>query len=198
MFFRSSLYYVIAVILGYLIGAIPSGFLVARTKGITDITQHGSGNIGATNVARSLGLFYFFVVFLFDAAKAFFFLNLLQFFDVAHTVQVITACALLIGNGYSIFLRGRGGKGVATSVGILLFFVPYLTMILLGIWSTIVVITQTVGIASVVTLISLPFVLLATKYYNAAMLLLMIFISAWGILRHGDNIKNFFGRAAQG
>ncbi len=187
-----------SIVLGYLIGAIPIGFLVARAKGIADITQHGSGNIGATNVARSLGLFYFFVVFLFDAAKAFLFLYVLQFFEINEIVQIIAACSMLIGNGYSIFLHGRGGKGVATSVGILLFFVPYLTMILLGIWSTIVVITQTVGIASVVTLISLPFVLLATKYYNAAMLLLMIFISAWGILRHGDNIKNFFGRAAQG
>jgi len=185
------------IIVGYFIGSIPSGFLVARVNGIKDITKHGSGNIGATNVARSLGIFYFFVVFLFDAVKAFIFLKLVHWMNVLPVTEVFAAVALLVGNGYSIFLNGRGGKGVATSVGILLFFRPQITVALFSVWSGILLITHTVGIASIVTLLSLPFVAI-TEYNNVPLVLLMLFMSIWGVFRHADNIKRLMAANAKG
>jgi acyl phosphate:glycerol-3-phosphate acyltransferase len=185
------------IILAYLIGAVPSGFLVARAHGIADITKHGSGNIGATNVARMLGLFYFFIVFLFDAAKAFVFLKLVQWMNILPLIEIIAAVALLVGNGYSIFLKGHGGKGVATSVGILLFFRPQVTMLLLSIWSAILLLTHTVGIASIITLMSLPFAALL-EFNNIPLLLLMLFMSLWGVFRHTDNIKRFMAAKVKG
>lgn len=65
----------VTAVLAYLIGSIPTGYLIARMKGITDIRKHGSGNIGATNVSRSLGKKYFVIIFLLDAGKAFFLLS---------------------------------------------------------------------------------------------------------------------------
>src|SRR5690348_15473304 len=101
----------------YLVGAIPTGYLIAKLKGITDIRQHGSGNIGATNVSRILGKHYFFLIFFLDAGKAYLFIHALKA-HFSFNYLCIFASIVLVGNGYSIFLRGSGGKGVATLFGL--------------------------------------------------------------------------------
>ena len=99
-------------LLAYLIGAIPTGYLIARLKGVRDIRQHGSGNIGATNVSRLLGIHYFFIIFFLDAGKAFLFMNTIKpYFPIDYLY--FFAGILLLGNTCSLFLRFRGGKGVA-------------------------------------------------------------------------------------
>ena len=108
------------MLLGYLIGAIPTGWLLARSIGISDITRYGSGSSGATNVARIAGLKYFFIVLFLDSAKAFLFINWLRIMHFNPIIILMSAVALLIGNSISFFLQGKGGKGVATALGILL------------------------------------------------------------------------------
>src|SRR5581483_8545951 len=103
----------------YLIGAIPCGYLIARACGINDIRNHGSGNTGATNVGRILGLKYFFLIFFLDCLKAYAVLAVLAHYGFEQSDLIIPALALLVGNAFPLFLRFRGGKGVATSVGIL-------------------------------------------------------------------------------
>src|ERR1700730_10712106 len=104
-------------IIAYLVGAIPTGYIIAKLKGISDIRQHGSGNIGATNISRVLGKHYFFLIFFLDAGKAYLFLQLIKpYFDFSYLC--FFAGILLFGNGYSIFLRGTGGKGGATLCGL--------------------------------------------------------------------------------
>jgi glycerol-3-phosphate acyltransferase PlsY len=122
----SELFVVILFIVGsFLVGAIPSGYVIAKLKGIGDIRAFGSGNIGASNVGRVLGLKYFLLVFFVDALKSalmFYWASQQGFIFFSLTV---VACALLLGNCYSPFLHWQGGKGVATFMGIIAVFSPF-------------------------------------------------------------------------
>lgn len=175
----------------YLIGALPTGFILARLYGIKDITQHGSGNIGATNVSRVLGLPYFFIVLLLDAAKAFLYILVLQRYDIPLHIQILSAVFLLIGNGVSLFLKGRGGKGISTSIGIMCVFKPIIFPFILGSWLLVLGFTRTVGIASIVGLLILPISMLFLEGMQEPLFLLSIFISVWGVMKHSQNIKQF-------
>lgn len=124
----------IGIILGiagtYLVASIPFGLIVARIAGGIDIRQYGSGNIGATNVGRILGRKYFFVVFMLDMLKGF----LPTYFAVQETAAIKTgdltpltshapilvAAAAVLGHNFPVYLKFKGGKGVATSLGVVL------------------------------------------------------------------------------
>jgi len=179
------------ITIGYIVGAIPTGFLYARMLGIRDIRTHGSGNIGATNVARVLGKQYFFLIFVLDTAKAFVYLWVLKQYMISELVVYITACAVLLGNVTSIFLHGRGGKGVSTSVGIMMALQPLVVPWVLCVWLATLMLTKVVGIASVVATLSLPIIGL---YLSATepMILVMIFVNIVILIRHMQNIKSFF------
>ncbi len=181
----------IVITCAYFVGALPTGFLIARAHGITDITKHGSGNIGATNVARILGISYFFLVFILDCSKAYGYLALLQYFGIDNSFLLMSAFALLIGNGYSIFLNGCGGKGIATSVGLLLFYQPGMLVMLLVIWLVILFFVRTIGIASVSAVIAAPLHLYFFPPEDPHVWYLIVGIVSWCIYRHADNIKHF-------
>jgi glycerol-3-phosphate acyltransferase PlsY len=180
------------ITIGYIVGAIPIGFLYARMLGIRDIRTHGSGNIGATNVARVLGKQYFFLIFLLDAAKAFVYLWLLKTYThISEYTLYITAFAVLLGNVASIFLKGRGGKGVSTSVGIMMALQPLVVPWVLAVWLIILSLTKTVGIASVVATMFLPLI----AYYmcsNYVLVLFSFFASMIILWRHKENIKSYY------
>jgi len=181
---------VIAVaFLAYLVGAIPVGYIIARLKGIADIRKHGSGNIGATNVSRFLGLPYFFLIFFLDAGKAFLFLYCVApYFSVTHCY--FFACMLLIGNGYSPLLSGSGGKGVATLFGLVAAVCPAAVIVLLGMWLFVLLLTRTVGIASVVAVCSLP--IYAVVIHNYSLCRFFCFIALWIVWTHRSNIRAYW------
>lgn len=180
------------IIVGYIIGAIPTGFLFARMFGIHDIRVHGSGNIGATNIARILGKQYFLLIFVLDAAKAFLYLWLLQqYAHISAYALYLTACAILLGNVTSIFLKGRGGKGVSTAVGIMLAVQPYVIPWVLCVWLITLLLTKTVGIASVIAALSLPVIGWIISV-DILVWVLMLVISFVICMRHAQNIKEFF------
>lgn len=141
----------ISVVATYLIGSIPFGLLTARIAGGIDIRQHGSGNIGATNVGRIMGRKFFFLVFMLDMLKGF----LPTFFAVQETAAVkptdmtpllshapiLVAAAAVIGHNFPLYLKFKGGKGVATSLGVVLaidlsssIIALAVFLITLGIW----------------------------------------------------------------
>jgi glycerol-3-phosphate acyltransferase PlsY len=175
----------------YLVGAIPTGYLLARIAGIADIRAHGSGNIGATNVSRILGLKYFFLVFFIDGAKAFLFLKLLAFFGVSDVCRAIAACVVLLGNGFSLFLHFSGGKGVATAVGIFAAFSPLLVLLVFIPWGILLLFTKTMGVASVGAALSLPFFSLL-MCEGGLIFFLAIFVALWVLLRHTRNMRDYF------
>lgn len=177
------------VLLAYFVGSIPFGYIIARLKGVEDIRKHGSGNIGATNVSRFLGLPYFFLIFFLDAGKAFLFLY--AFSPYFKLIEIyFFACMVLIGNSYSPFLYGSGGKGVATLFGLVAALYPFAVVLLLGVWLFVLLVTRTVGVASVVAVYILP--VYAFFIHNYALCNFFCFIALWITWTHRSNIRIFW------
>ncbi len=162
------------ILIGYVVGSIPFGLLIARSKGI-DIRQHGSKNIGATNVGRVLGRKFFFLCFFLDMLKGL--IPTLTFGLVNGLVRTEGALtpsetwwwlgamiAPVLGHMFSVFLRFKGGKGVATGLGTLLAVFPVLTIagtLALLTFLTTLKITKYVGVSSCAAALSLPISALA-------------------------------------
>lgn len=178
-----------ALMTAYGVGAIPLGYIIARIKGVRDIREHGSGNIGATNVSRVLGRHYFLIIFLLDAGKAF---ALLYFFSFYFSKEYLYMFALLLifGNGYSIFLQGTGGKGVATMCGLLAILNWHALILFLVGWLSVLGITRTVGIASVIGALTLP--LYGLYVADSSLFLFLIALSLWVVWTHRSNIANYW------
>lgn len=174
-------------VLGYLIGAIPTGFICARLNSINDLRQLGSGSTGATNTARILGSKYFFLVFVLDFLKAYLYLVLLHNcnYSLIHLMPV--GFVLQLGNIRSIFLGFKGGKGVATAAGIISFFDPYVTLVLLCAWLISFMIWRIVGIASVISGIML---LVVALLYPWPFTIFYALLSCNLLIAHKTNIWN--------
>lgn len=150
----------ISLVLCYFLGSVPFGFLAGWLLKRVDIRDFGSGNIGTTNVLRTLGPVPAFAVFILDTAKGYFAVLICQVL-VPHSPGVVVAGALLAVGGHmlSIFLKFRGGKGLATTLGVILGFNLIAGLIGLCVWILFVGITRYVSIASIVATITVPSVM---------------------------------------
>ncbi len=152
-----------ALVAAYLIGSIPAGYLAGRIAGI-DIRHHGSGNIGATNVMRTLGKKFGLGVFFFDAFKGFVAVRLAIFiaerFEVmrpyADLLGVAAAACCILGHTFPVWLKFKGGKGVATSAGAFAGLTPLASLAAFLLWILLFETTRYVSLASVAAAISLP------------------------------------------
>lgn len=200
---------VILFVGSYLLGAIPFGYLVARLKGV-DIRRHGSGNVGATNVGRVVGRRYGVLVLLLDAAKgaaATITAGLLlarwptavELSQVQRDMVLLgVGVACVVGNVAPVYLRFRGGKGVATSLGVFLGIYPYLTLpaaLVALVWAVVVLVTRYISLASVVAAALLPaaFVVVSRMRQwplreHYPLLLLCILMAVVVVIRHRGNI----------
>ncbi len=170
----------------FLLGSIPFGLLIAKARGI-DIRQHGSGNIGATNVLRVVGKKYGIACLLLDALKGFIpvaiAVNLIQIIGrpvqvplgltdawlmkleaadalKAQTAHILTALCAVLGHNYSPWVGFKGGKGIATSAGVFLALMPFAVLLLLVIWVLLFLATRYVSVASIGASVALPFLTL--------------------------------------
>ncbi len=183
-------YLILALCMAYGVGSIPVGYLLGRFHGIDDVRRYGSGVIGATNVGRILGFKYFLIILLLDALKAYAFLMLCLWQNMPPLAVLACAVALLIGNSYSIFLGGIGGKGVATMAGIMLALNPLLCSVSCMTWLIIFALLRTVGMASVMTALLVPvYAFLCTDIYGFLSLIIM---AGWVIWRHRSNIYLYY------
>ncbi|MEW6156055.1 MAG: glycerol-3-phosphate 1-O-acyltransferase PlsY [Verrucomicrobiota bacterium] len=149
--------YLATALVAYLIGSIPTGYLVAKMKGI-DIRSVGSGNIGATNVFRILGKTAGIGVLLVDALKGFVACRMIAFGSgPAEYHAIIAGIAAILGHNYTVWLYFKGGKGIATSAGVLLALVPLALAIVLSIWILLFFTTRYVSVASIAAAFFLPF-----------------------------------------
>ncbi len=192
--------YLLAATIGYLLGSCPNGLLVGRARGV-DIRQHGSGNIGATNVLRVLGKGWGYLVFALDALKGFAAVRLA--FALASTlnpggpyrevVGIAGGLACILGHTFPVWLRFRGGKGVATSAGVLLGLMPLAVISVFLVWLIIFKATRYVSVASIGAAFALPFFValyLRIKMLTGASLLpFSILIAGIVIWRHRSNIQ---------
>ncbi|MBC7326304.1 MAG: glycerol-3-phosphate 1-O-acyltransferase PlsY, partial [Moorella sp. (in: Bacteria)] len=146
------------LVISYLIGAVPIGYLVARSKGI-DIRLRGSGNIGTTNVWRSLGPAAGLLVLAGDVGKGVLAV-LLGRWLVGGDAQLLTALAALAGHAWSVFLGFQGGKIIATTLGVFILLDPLVMVIGLALWLAVVGVFRYVSLGSIVAAGSLPVLML--------------------------------------
>src|SRR5690625_612822 len=139
-----------ALVIGYFLGAIPFGYLIARACGI-DILKEGSGNPGATNVKRVVGRTAGNAVFLLDVLKGSLAAGwpLLLKSESSLVAAVVGLCAAIVGHSFSVFLKGRGGKGVATTIGGVVVILPVSVLIGLLVWVIVFFSTRFVSLASI-------------------------------------------------
>lgn len=185
--------YLFTALAAYLCGSIPTGFLVARARGV-DIRAHGSGNIGATNVFRILGKGPGVFVLLVDALKGalpvlFLPLWIGQVSGVeAVPFKMIAAIGAVLGHNFTCWLRFKGGKGVATSAGVLAAMVPLPFLATLGGFLLALALARYVSLASIVGAVVLPFAVAWIPPGDRRLVFLTAALSALVILRHKANI----------
>ena len=146
-----------SVLLSYLIGSIPSGLILGKLLWGVDLREHGSHNIGATNAWRTLGKGPGVLIFLLDFLKGFFSVWLGAHFSGTPAAMVLCGMLAILGHSCSIFLRFKGGKGVATGLGVIAMLMPLTTMIVFLIWLGIVYTTRYVSLGSCVAAFFVPF-----------------------------------------
>ena len=173
-------------LISYLIGSIPFGILLARAQRI-DIQKQGSGNIGATNVARVLGKKAGLLTLLGDVLK-----GLLVVFGAGllyekPIVIALTGLMVFLGHLYSIFLKFKGGKGVATSLGLFLYIMPWATLCTVGVFSACLWISGYVSIGSIMAAISLPLLAIYFKL-PPPYIYLAVIVGLFTLQKHYHNI----------
>jgi len=189
--------WLIIALFSYLIGSIPVGYLVAKSQGI-DIREHGSRNIGATNVLRVMGKKWGYLVFFGDSFKGFLVVKfgaLLAIHSFLSPVLggVVAAIACILGHNFPIWLRFKGGKGIATSAGVVLALFPVLVLLsVLLIWVAVFLAGRYVSLASITAAVALPCIVFFTAGRSGSDFWILFgfsaVIGALAVWRHHSNI----------
>lgn len=191
--------YVLLILASYLIGSIPTGYLLGRALRGIDIRTLGSGNIGATNVWRALGPAPALTALAGDILKGVAAVLLGRHFG-PQGFELVTAGAAIIGHGWSVFLRFRGGKMIATMVGILFMLPPVGISVAAAVWFSVTALTRYVSLASMTAAVAIP-VGFAVTGADRNLILFTAAAAVLVIYKHRDNIgrlvngtENRFGR----
>ena len=185
----------ILMVLSYLIGAIPFAFILTKLIAGTDVRGVGSGNVGATNTSRILGLKYGVLVGIMDILKGFLAVLMIQLLLPENASEYwifVGAILSIVGHNWSIFLKFSGGKGVATTFGVLLRVFPLVFIIsTLIIWVIVVIATKYVSLASILGAISLPIQIIILRR-NPYFIIFSVILALFIVMRHHSNIKRLF------
>lgn len=181
------LHFLLGFVLGHVCGSVPSGlWLVQAFHGI-DIRNYGSKNIGTTNVFRTVGPKTAVLVLLADAFKGILAVGIMSYLFHNPLLDVITALGALLGHNYSLFLGFKGGKGVATALGLLIFMMPKVAVASFGIWLVCVLLTRYVSLGSIMAAIFTP-PLAWYLGYPSAYVIFSVVAAFFVVLRHKENI----------
>jgi glycerol-3-phosphate acyltransferase PlsY len=199
--------FLLLLLVAFLIGSIPTGILISKSKGI-DLRKIGSGNIGATNVLRAMGKEAALLTLLGDITKgilAIFIAKLsLKIGMISNSIfqieqsnfneqlfEGLIGIAAILGHNFSLFLKFKGGKGVATSLGVLLIYSPYVALFTITIWLLVVKWSRYSSLGALVAFGILPF-----SFYiidnSKEKIIVSIMISFLIFIKHRDNIKRLF------
>ncbi len=177
----------VVVLLAYLLGSIPFGVLLTRSRGV-DLRKVGSGNIGATNVLRALGWKAALLTLLGDLIKGLVSVIIAKGAGVAEWAVVAAGTGAVIGHVFPVYLKFRGGKGVATSIGVLLGYHPPAGLLVIGIWIVMAYLFRYSSLSALVSFTLLPlFMALSGKTPEG--LVLSLGILTLIIIKHRDNIR---------
>jgi len=187
----------LALVLAYLAGSIPSAVWAGKIFHGIDVREHGSGNAGATNTVRVLGWKTGIPVLLFDLFKGWLAASLPLFLNAAPVgseqmtaLQIICGMVAILGHVFPVFAGFRGGKGVATTFGVLLALHPLLTLTCAGIFLVVLLISGYVSLGSIISVIMFP-VLLMTLFHTPSVLfkVFAVVVAAAVVLTHSKNIS---------
>lgn len=177
----------IIIILAYFIGSIPFGLILTKLIVKKDLRTLGSGNIGATNVVRAAGKKLGGLAFFLDASKAILAIYLADLFGIKESSLIfLIGLMAIIGHCFPIWLKFKGGKGVATYIGMIFIFDPFLTLFIIGGWYLVFYITRIVSLASILIMCTIIlYFLLKFKF----VLIYFIIGAVIVIFRHKDNLQ---------
>jgi glycerol-3-phosphate acyltransferase PlsY len=198
--------FISAILPAYLLGSIPFGLIIARLYG-KDLRTIGSGNIGATNVARALGRRWAYFCFVLDVLKGLVPMLIAKVLAGAFEptpgllfLWLLVGCAAISGHIFPVYLKFKGGKGVATSLGVGLGLWPYYTicaLVVFVIWAVVVLVSRYVSLASITASVAFPVVLVLAIALTPGweftilwpLLIAAVVMPMMVIIRHRDNIK---------
>ena len=176
------------IILSYFFGAVPSGVWIGKIFKNIDVRDYGSKNSGATNSYRVLGAKLGIAVLIIDVLKGFIPLYIASKFNLAYNDLVILGLVAILAHTFSCFISFKGGKGVATSLGVFLFLAPVITLILLVIFILVVYFTKYISLGSITAAFLLPIFTLFT-HRDTYLFTLSVVIAIFVIYRHKTNIS---------
>lgn len=182
------MYFAVAVI-AYFLGSIPTGYLVAKRLCGIDIRQFGSKNIGATNMFRTLGPTPAFIVLFVDILKGALAIWCAEYLmPGAIWAQLLAGTLVVAGHNYTCWLNFKGGRGVATSLGVVIKLMPLAALIVFVIWAVIVMLTRYVSLGSITGAFCAP---LFARYlgYDVRVQMFVAIMALLVIIGHKDNIK---------
>jgi glycerol-3-phosphate acyltransferase PlsY len=191
------MYSILLVIIAYLLGSLSSSLIIGKLFFNIDIREHGSGNAGATNAMRVLGKKQGLLVFLFDVLKGFLAANLIfisKYYiigtEAAVNFQVLLGLAVVFGHIFPVFFNFKGGKGVATLMGVILAIMPFTTLFLLGVFVLTLFATKYVSVSSMTAGLSLPFLsLFVFKETNLNIIMFGFVAFVLLVVTHQKNIE---------
>lgn len=183
-------------VIAYIFGAIPCGVWIGKIFKNIDIRKYGSYNSGATNAYRVLGRKYGAMVLLLDALKGFIPLLIAKFYGISGVNLIILGFIAILGHSFSIFLKFKGGKGVATSLGVFLFLMPKVIVVLLTIFIVTVTLTKYISLGSIVCSAMLPilayFMPITYPETRKELVIISFLIGLFVIYKHKTNIVRIY------
>lgn len=179
---------VLLVLGAYVLGSVPTGLWLVRWVRGVDVREHGSGNIGTANVYRVAGPWLGSVVLVADVAKGAVPVVVCRGLDLAPGWAVVAGVASIAGHNWSVFLGFRGGKGIATSFGVLAALSPKAAAVAAALWVTAVAVTRYASVGSVLAMLSVPVSMLLWKE-PAAHLAFGVAAALLGLVRHRSNLR---------
>ncbi|HVU52436.1 MAG TPA: glycerol-3-phosphate 1-O-acyltransferase PlsY [Polyangia bacterium] len=174
--------------LAYVAGSVPFGLVIARGKGV-DLRAVGSGNIGATNVARALGKGWAVTVLFLDAAKGFVPVMVGERLGLPPAEVALAGLAAIVGHMFTVFLRGRGGKGVATSLGVAFALSPPAALCGFGLYAVAYAVTRLSSVGSLLGIWSFPVFATLLGGLPRPYLVLATVVAILVTIRHRENIR---------
>ena len=180
---------------GYFLGSIPFGLILTKISGLGDIRNIGSGNVGATNVLRTGNKLIAFLVLCLDIFKGFVPFLILKFYfnDVSLLNKIIICHFAVIGHIFPIWLKFKGGKGVATYIGFLLGTNPYISISFLIVWFIVAIITKYSSLSSLIAIFVAPLFFIFINF-NFYIVIFFIYLSMIIYLKHSENLKRLLNK----
>ncbi len=179
--------FVIIAVLSFFSGSIPFGYIIGRLKGV-DVRKHGSGNIGATNVSRVLGKKWGAFVLFLDALKGAVPVLMVKLLGYPLEYQVLAGFLAILGHCFSPFMKFKGGKGVATGLGVFLVISPLATLLAFAVFLAVFFTTRYVSLSSIMAALSFPIIFKVIENPSPSVSLFLFLTAFTVVAKHHQNI----------